>query len=205
MKSEFTFFTKEAIVQFLGNYGKEKTKDYEFGAALVMHHSYEKQWGGNFWIGIRIKPEYLNILPAYNTQREVILGEVKDLLRKGNDEDSHIDFVVARQASIQKAQGTTFQVKRFGIGRNKKDTNELVTYLNSFHKKYPKTDANLLICLDDWVNIDMEKFYTNFNTEKFSFNKLLFMWFDNNTVYLRDVYPRGNTMCYPKNEIIEFI
>lgn len=202
MKSEFTFFTKKAVLAFLGNHGREKTKDYEFAAALIVHRLCEKQWGKDCWIGMRIKQEYSKAIPAYNSQREITLTEVAELLRKGNEEDSPVDFVVAKRANMQEAQGMVFQVKRFGIGRNKKDTDELVTYLNSFSQKYPKTDANLLICLDDWVSINMEQFYFGFDTTKFPFNKLLFTWLDNDTAYLRDVYPKGNIEKYAMAELI---
>lgn len=196
MKSEFTFFTKDAIVEFIKNYGKEKSKDYEFAAALVIHRLCEKQWGKNCWIGIRIKSKYSNTLPAYNSQRGITLKEVAKLLREGNDEDSPVDFVIAKRANMQKAQGMVFQVKRFGIGRDKKNTEELVNYINSFSKKYPKTNANLLICLDDGVSVDMKKFYNELNTTTFPFNRLLFTWLTNNTANLRDVYPKGNTEQY---------
>lgn len=202
MKSEFTFFTKQTIVAFLRNHGKEKTKDYEFAAALVVYRLCEKQWGKNCWIGIRIKPKYESVLPAYNSQREITLEEIVELLRNGNDEDSPVDFVVAKRENMQKAQGMIFQVKRFGIGREKKDTDELVNYLDLISKKYPKTSANLLVCLDDWVSVDMEKFYAGFDTTTFPFNRLLFTWFANNTAYLRDVYPKGNIEQYTMDEII---
>jgi len=201
MKSEFTFFTKSAIVEFLKNHGKEKSKDYEFAAALVIHCLCERKWGKDCWIGIRIKSKYLNALPAYNSQREITLKEVAKLLREGNDEDSPVDFVVAKRANMQKAQGMIFQVKRFGIGRDKKNTEELVNYLNSFSKKYPKNNANLLICLDDLVSVDMRKFYDEFDTTTFPFNRLLFTWLTNNTANLRDVYPKGNTERYKLTEI----
>mgnify|MGYP001584271331 FL=1 len=202
MKSEFTFFTKEAVLAFLGNHGREKTKDYEFAAALIVHRLCEKQWGKDCWIGVRIKSKYSSVLPAYNSQREITSKEIAEFLSRGVDEDSVVDFVIAKKARMQKAQGMIFQVKRFGIGRNKKDTDELVTYLNSFSKKYGKTHANLLICLDDWVNVNMDKLYAGFNADKFPFNRLLFTWLDKDSAYLSDVYPKGNTEKYTMAELI---
>ena len=93
MKSEFTFFTRKAVLAFLGNFGKEKSKDYEFAAALVMQRFYEGQLGTDCWIGIRIKLEYLKLLPAYNFERAITLKKVTELFQKGNDEDSFVDFV----------------------------------------------------------------------------------------------------------------
>ena len=202
MKSDLTFFTKEAVLTFLGNYGREKTKDYEFAAALIIHRLCEKQCGKDCWIGVRIKSRYSSVLPAYNSQREITLKGVAEFLSRGVDEDSVVDFVIAKKASTQKAQGMIFQVKRFGIGRNKKDTDELVAYLNSFSKKYSKTHANLLICLDDWVNVNMDKLYAGFNADKFPFNRLLFTWLDKDSAYLRDVYPKGNTEKYTMVELV---
>lgn len=187
-------------MEFLRNYGKPQTKHYEFAAALIVHRLCEKQWGNNCWIGFRINRNHSGSLPAYNSQREINLEEVSKFLGKGIDEDSPVDFVVAKMASMKKAKGMVFQVKRFGIGRNKKDTDELVTYINSL--RYQKTNANLLICLDDGVNIDMQKFYDGFEKTKFPFNRLIFIWLDNDTVYLKDVLPKGNTEQYSMNEII---
>lgn len=200
MKSEFTFFTKKAIKAFLGNYGKEKSKDYEFAAALVMQYFYERRLGADCWIGIRIKPKYSKLLPAYNSQREITLEEVKEIFQKGNDEDSFVDFVIAKKVNLQRAEGVVFQVKRFGIGRNKKDTDELIKYLNSF--KLTKQQIDLIICLDDGVDINMQNFYSKFNADNFPFNKLLFLWLDSKAVYLREVFPPGDTNKFPLTEII---
>jgi hypothetical protein len=201
MKSEFVYFSKEAVIAFLGNHGKPETKDYEFAAALIIHRFCEKQWGNDWWIGFRIRPEYSNSLPAYNSEQQVGLEEIAKLFSKGVDEDSPVDFVIAKRANMNKAQGMVFQVKRFGIGRDKKDTDELVAYLNSFSKKYGKTDANLLICLDDWVKIDMEKLHAGLDTTNFPFNRILFTWIVEGMVHIRNVYPRGETEQYPITDL----
>jgi len=197
MKSDAIFFAKEAVVQFLGNYGRPGTKHYEFAAALIIHHFCEKRWGKDCWIGFRIRPEYSGSLPAYNSERQIDLGEIAKLFSEDVDEDSPVDFVIAKRADMKKAQGMIFQVKRFGIGRDKKDTDELVVYLNSFSKKYGKTDANLLICLDDWVKIDMGKLYARLDTTNFPFNRILFIWIVDDMVHIKDVYPGGEVEQYP--------
>jgi len=197
MKSELVFFTKEAITAFLGKYGRPETKDYEFAAALIIHRFCGKQWGKDCWIGFRIRPEYSGFLPAYDSELQIGLAEIANLFSKGVDEDSPVDFVIAKRANMSKAQGMVFQVKRFGIGRDKKDTDELVAYLNSFSKKYSKTAANLLICLDDWVKVDMEKFYSGLDTNNFPFNRILFTWIVDDMVHIKDVYPKGEAEQYP--------
>jgi len=199
MKSEFTFFSKSAVLTFLADQGRERTKDYEFAAALVICRLCERRWAEDCWIGIRIKPEYSKTLPAYNSQREITLLEVTKFLREWNDEDSAVDFVVAKKASMQKAQGMVFQVKRFGIGRNKKDTDQLIEYINSL--KYARTNANLLICLDDGVNVNLQKFYSEFDAEKFPFNRLIFLWVSTDSVFLRDIHPKGETEQFLLSEI----
>jgi len=195
--NEVIFFEKEAIVKFLQNHGKEKTKDYELAATLIIHHFCEKQWGEKCWIGVRIKEKYLKLLPAVNSKEEVLLEKIAEFLRNCVDEDSLIDFVVVKEANIGKARGMIFQVKRFGIGRIKKNTEEMIKYLNSDKFKLPKTDINLLICLDDGVNIDTERLYTGVNMDKFPFNRILFTWLSAERVYIKDIYPQGNTESYP--------
>lgn len=180
----------------MGNHGRPETKDYEFAAALIIHRFCEKQWGKDCWIGFRIRPEYSGSLPVYNSERQISLAEIAKLFSKGVDEDSPVDFVIAKRANMNKAQGMVFQVKRFGMGRDRKDTDELVNYLNSFSKKYGKTDANLLICLDDWVKIDMEKLYAGLDTTNFPFNRILFTWIVDGMVHIKDIYPRGETEKY---------
>jgi len=203
MKSEFTFFTKEAIIAFLGNYGKEKSKDYEFAAALIVHRFCEKRWGADCWIGIRIKSKYLKSLPAYNSQREITLVEIAELLRKGNDEDSLVDFVVAKRVSMQKAQGMIFQTKRFGIGKKTKDTDALVNYINSLAKRCGKADTNLLVCLDDYVTVNFATFNDKFNAASFPFNRLLFTWVLSDDVFLQDIYPKGEREVFKMNELFQ--
>lgn len=201
MKSEPVFFTKEAIISFLGNHGKTETKDYEFAAGLIIHRFCEKHWGNDCWIGFLIRSEYSSSSPAYNSERKIGLVEIAEFLRGGVDEDSPVDFFVARRASISKAQGMIFQVKRFGIGRSKKDTDELITYLNSFPRKYSKTDANLLIVLDDGVNIDVSKLQNEVDTNNFPFNRIIFTWILNNLVYIQDIYPSDYRESFPIDDL----
>lgn len=117
------------------------------------------------------------------------------------NEDSPVDFVVARKTSINKAQGMVFQVKRFGIGRKKKDTDELISYLNSFSKKYSKTNANLLIMLDDRVSVDGPRLQSALDTNSFPFNRIIFSWLDGDLVYIQDIYPAGNRESFPVAEL----
>lgn len=201
MKSEPIFFTKDAVINFLGNHGRPGTKDYEFAAALIIHRFCERQWGNDCWLGFRIKPEYSNSLPAYNSERPIGLAEIAELFRKGVDEDSPVDFVVAKRADMNKAQGMVFQVKRFGIGRNKKDTEDLVSYLNSFSRKYGKTDANLLIMLDDGVSVDVSKLQSEFDTNNFPFNRIIFSWINEGLVYIQDIYPSGSREFFPVTDL----
>ncbi len=201
MKSEPVFFTKEAIIAFLGNHGKPETKDYEFAAALIIHRFCEKQWGKDCWIGFRIRPEYSGSLPDYNSDRGIDLAEIAKLFHGGIDEDSPVDFFVVKRANIAKAEGMVFQVKRFGIGRAKKDTDELIIYLNSFPKKYSKTNANLLVCLDDLVNVDIKKLYAGVNITNFPFNRIIFTWILNDMVYIQDIYPPGNREAFPITDL----
>lgn len=201
MKSESVFFTKEAVIAFLGNHGKPGTKDYEFATALIIHRFCEKQWGKDCWIGFRIRPKYNGSLPTHNSERLIGLAEISELFRKGVDEDSPADFVVAKRADKTKAQGMVFQVKRFGIGRDKKDTDELTSYLNSFSKKYSKTNANLLIVLDDGVSVDVPKLQNKLNLDCFPFNRIIFTWINSGVVYIQDIYPSGNRESFPVTDI----
>jgi len=201
MKCEPVFFQKVAVLAFLGNQGKPKTKDYEFVAALIIHRFCEKRWGKDCWIGFRIRPELSNSLPDYNSEREIGLAEIVKFFHGGIDEDSPVDFFIAKRASLTKAQGMAFQVKRFGIGRDKKDTDEIIAYLNSFSKKYSKANTNLLVCLDDWVSIDMKKLYAGVNITNFPFNRIMFTWVSNDMAHLREVYPQGGEEKYPMTDL----
>lgn len=201
MKSEFTYFTKESVLAFLGNYGKERTKDYEFAAALIIHRFCEKQWGNDCWIGFRIRPDYSSSLSAYKSEHPISLAEIAELFNKGLDEDSPVDFVVAKRANMQKAQGMVFQVKRFGIGRKKRDTDELISYLNSFPKRYSKTNANLLIVLDDGVSVGVPKLQSELDMKNFPFNRIIFSWINEGLVYIQDIYPSGNRESFPVTDL----
>ncbi len=197
MKCEEIFFEKNAIIQFLGNHGRPQTKDYEFAAALILHHFCEKQWNEKCWIGFRIRSKHFNSLPAIGNEGVIGLEEIAKLFHGGVDEDSPVDFVVAKRVNMRKAQGMIFQVKRFGIGRKKKDTDELTVYLNSFPGKYAKTNTNLLVSLDDGVEVDIEKLLTGLNTAEFPFNRIIFMWLSSDEVFLKDVFPLGGMMRFP--------
>ncbi|MBI3046428.1 MAG: hypothetical protein HYY86_02755 [Candidatus Harrisonbacteria bacterium] len=188
------FFTKEEIKKFLEDYSIPETKDYEFVVAVIFHHYFsEKNQRNKYWIGFKIRLDYLKILPSRGSKEPRKLSEIAELFRKGIDENSIIDFIIAKEVNIKKAEVKTFQVKRFGIGRTKKDTNELIAYLkNLFMRKYgKKAKTDLVVVLDNGVNIDMKKLYAEINTVNNPFDRVLFIWFDDKMVYLSHVYPRG--------------
>jgi len=197
IKSEESYFSKKSIVEFLGNYGEPGTKDYEFAAALTLCHRCEQESGKECWVGFRIRRDHQKLLPTVGSQKTIGLAEVVSFLRGGIDEDSYVDFSVANLADMRKARGMKFQVKRFGIGRDKKDTDELIAYLTKLSSKYEKSRTKLLLCLDDFVSVDFSELYTKVDFEGLPFSGVMFFWLSNGSVYIRDVFPQGGTVVYP--------
>ena len=194
------FFTKDEIIQFLKNDSKPETKDYEFIVAVIFHHYFfEKQSQNKYWIGFKIRLDHLKILPPRGSKELRKLQEIAELFRNGIDENSIVDFIIAKEVNIKKAEVKIFQVKRFGIRRIKKGTDELIVYLKNLftHKYVKKTKTDLVIVLDDGVSINMEKLYAEFDIANNPFDRVWFIWFDDKMVYLKHVYPRNGTQKCP--------
>jgi hypothetical protein len=83
----------------------------------------------------------------------------------------------------------TFQVKRFGLGRSKKDTEELISYLNSFPSKYSKTEENLLIVLESGTELDGNRLVKEVCTDNFPFPRIMFTGMARGKVFIGEIYP----------------
>jgi hypothetical protein len=185
MKDEALSFSEEAIVDFLKKYGKGPTsKDYEFVTAIVVKRFCESQWNMNCQIGFHIKPRYASSLPATGN---IDLPTLADLLRNGIDESNPVDFVITRESNGIR-QGMPFQVKRFGLGRKKNDTDELIAYLNTFPSSFSKVDASLAIVFDG-INIDFPKLKAGIKTETFPFNRIMLLWQFDDKFCVGEIYP----------------
>lgn len=201
MKNEAIYFTKKAVLSYLQDHGRPQTKDYEFAAALALHYRCEKESKGECYIGFHIRRDHRKSLPGAGSEKVLRFAEIVRLLQSGIDEDTPIDFVIANRVNMREVQGMMFQAKRFGIGRRRRDTDELIAYLKGL--RYGKSRTKLLICLDDWVSVDLDKLYADIDFASLSFGGVLFLWLSDGFVHIKDIYPQGNVLRYPITDLYE--
>lgn len=202
MKNQALFFPSEAIVDFLVNHGKgAATKDYEFIVAVMLKNFCEKQWGEKCQIGFEFKPEYMAKLPNSGMTD---MKHVVELFRKGIEENTPVDCVIAKEKIKDngKRDAATFQVKRFGIGRDREDTDELIEYINSLGDKYGKQEACLLIILDAGSEVEFLRVRDEVDISKFPFVRLMFGWMTGGRVYFGETYPAYGMEDYDPQDMI---
>jgi len=198
MNSE-VFYTSEAVKDFLVKFGKgPQSKDYEFVAALMLKNFCEKQWGKKCEIGFELKPDYARQLPEIDNPN---LTKIAELFRKGIEENTPTDCIIATTGKERKE--LRFQLKRFGIGRDKKDTRELTEYLNSLNWSYAKSKNALLISLDKGVEVEFPKIKEIFDTKNFPFSKLMFCWMENGLVCVGEIYPQYGMEEYRLDDMVK--
>ena len=193
MKRETLFFPPWVVADFLQECGKgADTKDYEFLVALIASRFLQSQWGVDCEIGFYIKPKYA--LLTEGKSGFVNSAVLETLFRKGIDEDTPVDFVIAKNEG-GKRKGMSFQVKRFGLGRESNDTDALVGYLNSFHQKYAVTDAILMIIFDG-IDIDFIKLKANVKKDNFPFKRIMMVWQARDKVCIGEIFPQDGMNEY---------
>lgn len=197
------FFTTEAIRDFLRGYGKgQNSKDYEFLVAVMLKNFCEKQWGEECKIGFEFKPETMRNLPDKGT---LSLPEVVKLFREGMDENTPFDCSIVKNKPNTKGviEGCPFQIKRFGIGREKADTQILIDYINSL--RYQKTQACLLVVLDgnNSDEIEFAKIKDEVDIDNFPFSRLMFGWMKDGKVSIGEVYPKYGMEEYNPLDMIK--
>lgn len=198
------YFTTEAIGQFLFRHGRgADTKDYEFVAAVMLKNFCEKQWGVECQIGFKCKPEHMNKLPK---EGALALEAVADLFRNGIDEDSPIDCVIVKTDPNERGtrDGSAFQMKRFGIGREQANTDELIQYINALKRKYAKSETSLVIILDGKKDgeIEFPRVRNEVDTTDFPFRRLMFTWMKDNKIYIGETYPEYGMEEYEPEDMI---
>lgn len=189
IERDILFFSADAVVSFLRQYGASyKTKDYEFFSSLLINRFCEKQWGKDCMIGFPIKTDFTR---EFSSKKSASLEQVGDIFRNGINQDSLIDFIIQPTGG----QEVSFQIKRFGIGRVKKDTQELIDYLNSdkITRLQKQKSICLVIALDPEVSLNGKELKEKMNFEKFPFAGLILFGsrkIDQKIFYLQ-LFPKG--------------
>ncbi|MBI5152652.1 hypothetical protein HZA39_03900 [Candidatus Peregrinibacteria bacterium] len=201
-KNEIVFYSSKAVKDFLLKFGKgPDTKDYEFFAALLLKNFCEKQWDKNCEIGFELKPKILNKIPK---SASISLEQIADIFRKGIDEASLTDCIIATEqlADGGKREGMRFQLKRFGIGRQKKDTNELIEFINSLNNV--KSEECLFVTLDKGVEVELPRVRESIlSNNKFPFSRLMFGWMENGKICIGEIYTQNGMEEYNLDNLVD--
>ena len=169
IENHILYFSSSAVVAFLRSYNTDyKTKDYEFFSSLLINRFCEKQWEKDCMIGFPIK---LDFVRAFYTKKSASLEQINMIFRKGINQDSLIDFIIQPTSG----QEVSFQIKRFGIGKTKKDTQELIDFLNSdkITRLQKQESICLIVALDPGVSLNGKELKEKMNFEKFPFAGLI--------------------------------
>jgi hypothetical protein len=64
-------------------------------------------------------------------------------------------------------------MKRFGLGKQNRSTENLIAYLNGMERKYAPTETSLLVALGEIETIDFPRLRDTLNRDTFPFSELL--------------------------------
>jgi hypothetical protein len=118
MKSILHLFSRDVVSRFLKTSADKsnKSKKFEFIAALLMQRLYEEQWAMPTMIGFYINREYSDRLKKSDDPSYDLLFEA---LESGIDEDHPIVFALATDVE-KNGSFQEFQLKRFGLDKKAK-------------------------------------------------------------------------------------
>ena len=186
LRLECVWFEDWVIVDYLKNIGKTtKTKHYELLIALVLNKFCERQWGIKCSIGLEIKNKYSKDIPNNGL---ATLQELDEIIMKKVEENTSIDIMIGRKTLKKERnimQGMAFQLKRFGINKKDQGANELVDLLNSYSKKYSKSNASLVVIIES-LKFDRNKI-TEIQTNNYPFQKHSYWDIAKQSQYLWDL------------------
>jgi len=200
-KNKFVFYSSKAVMDFLVKFGRgPNSKDYEFFTALLLKNFCEKQWGEKCEIGFELKPKILSKLPKYAS---LSLEEIANIFRKGINEDTLTDCVIATEEQHKNGErkGLSFQLKRFGIGREKKDTDELIKFIKSLNNV--KSHECLFVILDIGVEVDLSEVEKSIlSNDKFPFSRFMFGYMQKGKIYIGELYPQNGMNEYNLDDLV---
>ena len=165
MKNLVQCFTRTVVTAFLDSL--DEKCPFELIAAVMIQRLYEEQWGAPTLIGFYITTKYADLLAARGAPD---WGLIMEALRYGRDEHNEIDFVLVSEEADSKAE---FQLKRFGLGKQNRSTENLIAYLNGMERKYAPTETSLVVALAEIETIDFPRLRDTLKRDTFPFSELL--------------------------------
>lgn len=189
LENHILYFPSSAVQEFLRKQNaKYSNNDYEFFSCLLVNKFCERQWSKECAIGFPISPEFARRL---SSRESATLEEVNKIFRKGINKNSPIDFII----SSTEVSPVNFQIKRFGIGKDIRNTKALIDFLNSNKlTNLPTRNAIcLIVALDPNVVFDGNEFSKKFDFSNFRFGGLILFGsrkIDHKVFYLQ-LFPKG--------------
>ena len=199
MKKIVHLFARDVVADFLHSIDAQSgtSRNFELMAALLMQRVYEEQWGGPTMIGFYMNRRYTRLLEERGSIDRALLI---DALRNGVEENHQIDFVIST-ASEQDGLHQEFQLKRFGM-RRENTTDNLITYLNAFNRRYSPTDAACLVALTEFDRIDFPKLRDGIERETFPFTALLLIGVVSEQFLVAGIFPEEGWSTYDLSEVV---
>jgi hypothetical protein len=200
-KSEILFLEEWVVIDYLRQIDdyKKNSKYIELLIGLSLIKFCERQWNAKCWIGIEIKNKYLNELPANGLANFKQLNEI--IINRAN-EDTPVDVSIAKMPEIKNgiSRGMHFQIKRFGVNKNKLDTRSLVEFLNNDCKKYGKCQINLIVLVESPEEIDLQLLQKSIDTDNYPFEKIILAGFsENKYINFYGIWPESSWSRYNLN------
>jgi len=173
-KIELLFFEEWVIIDFLSkikNYSAN-SKYIELLISLSLIKFCERQWDAKCWVGIELKNKY----KKKNSQKQhATYNELNEIMTKQANEDTPVDVTIAKIPERQghSSYGMHFQIKRFGVSKDKQDTQSLINFLNNDCAQYGKSQTNLIILIESPEEIDLQLLKQSIKTDSYPFEKII--------------------------------
>lgn len=190
LRLECVWLEDWVVIDYLKNIREiTKTKHYELLIALVLNKFCERQWGTKCSIGLEIKNKHSKDV---SNNGLATLQELDEIITKKVEEDTSIDIMIGRKTLKKEkniTQGMAFQLKRFGINKKYQGANELMNSLNSYSKKYHKSEISLVVIIESLEKFDLNKIALAIQTNNYPFQKIIFIGISQNKVNFYGIWP----------------
>lgn len=201
MKSQFIFFDRRTILDFLRNFGNgSESKDYEFIVALILSRVFEEMWKCPNVIGFELLQKFARNIPDLGIMD---IEQARDIIRNCVESYTPIDLAIARGTiGHYDKKGAAFQLKRFGKEKHQKSTDALIDFLNGMPKKYSKEEITLVLILDPGIEFNNIKIMNSLKTENYPFNRIMFMLATNKKLMVGEFWPNPGMNEYDPQELL---
>lgn len=173
--------------------------DDELLVAFVLKRFCEQQWKEECKVGIPLKNGRERDIP---NRGYLDLENFRVLRKTMTEQATPIDFCIVRSPRFpsKKAQGMSFQLKRFGKGIANQGTEEFINRLENIASSFAQDDGTIVFLLEIGECLNTKIVVNWFSTHQFSFQRTMFVTKKGDTLMIGEFWPNPGMQEYNLKE-----